>query len=73
MIAYLTSEGGAIIEPVTSAMMEKVLDAIPQLFNLAGKCMEQIFENEVLTLFFSVSMVGIGLGIFRKLKRTARA
>lgn len=57
---------------VVVSNMDKVLEKIPELFSLSETCFEQVLANDILTTFFAVSMIGIGLGIFRKLKRTAR-
>lgn len=69
MVVALEGEGAIVV----TENMDKVLAKIPDLFSLAETCFTQILENDILTTFFSVSMIGIGLGIFKKLKRTARA
>lgn len=55
---------------VTNAL-DKVLETIPDIFDLAGVCFNAIIENPVLLMFFSVSLIGLGLSVFRKLRRTA--
>lgn len=56
---------------VTTSALDKVIEVIPEVFDLAGACFNAVIENPVLLLFFSVSLIGIGLSVFRKLRRTA--
>lgn len=55
----------------TGNALDKVIEVIPSVFDLAGQCFNAVIENPVLLLFFSVSLIGIGLSVFRKLRRTA--
>lgn len=54
-----------------TGVLDSVLGAIPEVFELAGICFNEILNNPVLTMFFSVGLIGIGLSVFRKLRRTA--
>lgn len=56
---------------VVVSALDKVLETIPEIFDLAGVCFNEIIENPVLLMFFSVSLIGLGLSVFRKLRRTA--
>lgn len=51
--------------------IEAVFEQIPKLFQLATQCFNYILENPILLFFFAISLVGVGLGVFRKLKRAA--
>lgn len=52
--------------------LDAAIGALPKLFNLATTCFNAVVENPVLLVFFAGSLIGVGLGIFRKLKRTAK-
>lgn len=54
-----------------TGVLDKVLSTIPEVFDLAGQCFSAVTENDILVLFFSVSLIGVGLSVFRKLRRTA--
>lgn len=56
---------------VAVSAVDKVLEVIPGLFNLGNVCFNAILDNPILTLFFGVGMIGVGLGVFKKLKRAA--
>ncbi len=60
------------MEETTTSALDSVIGTLPKLFDLAGTCFNEIIENPLLLTFFSVSMIGIGLGVFRMLKNTAR-
>ena len=60
------------MEGTTTNAVDSVIGVIPKLFELAGSCFNAIIENPILLLFFAAGMIGLGLGIFKKLKRTAR-
>ena len=55
------------MEGVTA--MEGLTGAITQLLELAGTFITTILANPVLALFFAAGMVGIVVGIVKKLKR----
>lgn len=56
----------------TVNVLDSVIAGVPKVFDLAGTCFNAIVENPILLLFFSVGMIGTGLGVFKKLKRTAK-
>lgn len=56
-----TYKGGALVEAITTA--------IESLLSIVTLVVEAITDNAVLTLFLASGVVGIGVGIFRKLKR----
>lgn len=55
-----------------TSIVDQVISTVPKLFDLAGTCFNAVVENPILLLYFSISMVGVGLGVFRMLKKTAR-
>lgn len=57
---------------VTVGVLDKVIEQIPKIFDLAGSCFDAVIENPVLLLFFSVSLIGTGLGVFKMMKRTVK-
>lgn len=65
----LTSEGTT---EAASSMLDTVIEVVPKVIELAGTCFEAILDNEVLLFFFAVGLVGIGIGVFAKLKAAAQ-
>lgn len=65
MNVYLTGTEGA-------SSFETVMDAATQLVAWGGELFQTIIDNPVLVVFVAASFVGVGLGIVRKLKNTAR-
>lgn len=55
-----------------SSTLDNVIGVVPKLFELAGTCFTSALENPILLLFFAASMVGLGFGIFSKMKRAVR-
>lgn len=55
-----------------STALEKVIGVVPDLFDLANTCFQAVIDNPILLLYFAIGMIGVGLGVFRMLKRTAR-
>lgn len=53
-------------------VLDNVINTIPKIFELAGQCFTAVIENPVLLVFFSVSLIGTGLGVFQMMKNTAR-
>lgn len=43
--------------------------AIPTLFGLVGTVLEEVMGNPILVLGFASAFVGMGVGIFRKLRK----
>lgn len=59
------------MDGTTSTALDNVMGVIPKVFELAGTCINAVLDNPILLLFFSVSMIGIGLGVFKKMKRAS--
>ena len=66
----MAAEGGA--DAASSGGMSAVLDASTELVSFAGTLFNTILANPVLVFFVAAGFVSIGLGIVKKLKRTAR-
>ena len=49
-----------------------VTAAIPNLTTLMTNVWTLMTSNELLTLFLASSLLGVGVGVFRLIKRTAR-
>lgn len=56
----------------TTSVVEKVIGEVPNLFELANTCFNAVIDNPILLMFFSVGLIGTGLGIFSMLKNTAK-
>lgn len=56
----------------TVSVLDQVISGVPKVFELGTTCFNAIIDNPILLLFFSVGMIGTGLGVFKKLKRAAR-
>lgn len=56
----------------TTSVVDKVIGEVPKLFELANTCFNAVVENPILLMFFSVGLIGTGLGIFAMLKNTAK-
>lgn len=62
LMNMVATEGGAVID---SALITELLDLCKQVMGL--------FAEFPLNVFLITGLVGIGFGIFRKAKRSARA
>lgn len=60
------------MEETTVSVVEKVIGEVPNLFELANTCFNAVLDNPILLMFFSVGLIGTGLGIFSMLKNTAK-
>lgn len=49
--------------------MEGMTTAITSLFSVMTTSLTEVTSNPTLAIFFYASLVGIGIGILRKLKR----
>lgn len=56
----------------TTSVVDKVIAEVPKLFELANTCFNAVIDNPILLMFFSVGLIGTGLGIFAMLKNTAK-
>ena len=52
--------------------MDTILVGTSTLSKLVGEVFTLMTANPLLTLFLAASLIGLGLGLFKKLKRTAR-
>lgn len=52
--------------------METILAGTSTLSTLVGEVFTLLTANPLLTLFLAASLIGLGLSLFRKLKRTAK-
>lgn len=69
-VTIFCEKGG--IWTTTPTAMETILAGTSTLSTLVGDVFTLLTANPLLTLFLSASLIGLGLGLFRKLKRTAR-
>lgn len=56
----------------TPTGFEAVMDAAADLVSWGGELLQTIVNNPVLVVFVAASFVGVGLGIVKRLKSTAR-
>ena len=54
------------------ATFDGVMDAATELVSWSGELFNTILANPVLQVFVAAGFVGVGLGIVKKLKSTAR-
>lgn len=55
-----------------SGVMEKILDAAGSAIEFSGQCLNAMVNNPLYLFFLAVGLVGVGLGLVRKLRRTAK-
>lgn len=60
------------MENSVSTGMDSVISATDTIASLLGKVWTIMTANPLLVLFLAASVLGIGLTIFRKVKRTAK-
>ena len=65
-------EKGGIWTTTTPTAMETILAGTSTLSTLVGEVFTLLTANPLLTLFLAASLIGLGLSLFRKLKRTAK-
>lgn len=53
-------------------ILTKVLAEVPEIFDLASTCFNEVIDNELLLLYLSIGLIGAGLAVFRKMRRTVR-
>lgn len=63
---------GVVLTEGTTAGLDTIIDAVGKVITLAGTCLNAIVQQPILVFFLAVGFVGIGLGVFRKMKRTAQ-
>lgn len=60
------------MEQTSTTTLENIFSVANQLVGFGADLLSVIIEHPVLSIFVAASFVGLGLGIVRKLKRTAR-
>lgn len=60
------------MDGTTTSALDSVIQTVPEIFELAGTCINAVLANPILLLFFSVSMIGVGLGVFKMMKRASK-
>ena len=59
-------------ETTASNAFDVVMETATKLVSWGGELFQTIIQNPVLVVFVAASFIGVGLGIVRQLKRTAR-
>ena len=52
--------------------MEAIITAVGDVFSLVGTTVTQITAQPILVFFLAASFAGVGIGIFKKLKRSVK-
>lgn len=52
--------------------MDVIITAVGDVLELSGTILNTITTNPILTFIFASSFVGIGVGVFAKLRRVSR-
>lgn len=60
------------MDGTTTTAMDSIISAASQVIEFSSTCLNTMIENPVYAFCFAAGFVGIGLGIVRKLKNTAR-
>lgn len=58
--------------PEVPTQMQTIIAATSDAFNLVGTVIEQITGQPVLLFLLATSLIPVGIGVFRQLKRAAR-
>lgn len=56
---------------VAPGVLDKVFEAGTKMVGFAGDLFVEIVNNPVLVVFVGAGLVGVGLKVFKKMKRTA--
>ena len=67
-IHYIVKE----VIPETSTGMDAVLGSVDTITTLMTHVWTLMTSNPLLTLFLAVSLISVGVGVFRMIKRAAR-
>lgn len=59
-------------EEVTTTVMETIIAAMADCFDLVGEVVTQITGQPILLFFLAASLIPVGIGIFKGLRRAAR-
>ena len=60
------------MDGATTTGMETIIAAVSDVLELSGTILTTITSNPILTFIFASSFVGIGVGVFAKLRRVSR-
>ena len=52
--------------------MTAVIAAVTDVFGLVGSVLTEITGTPILVFFLAASFIGVGIGIFKKLKRAVK-
>lgn len=63
--------GGIGTEPTTTGM-DAVMGSMDTLVELTGQVWNLMTSNALLTLFLAVSLISVGVGVFRMIKSAAK-
>lgn len=75
MWKFLTLAKSGIIGPAfftgDASSLDTLIAQVPKIFELAGNCMDEILGNPIFTFFFAIGLVGVGISVFKRLKKAA--
>ena len=60
------------MDGATTTGMDAIITAVGSVLELSGTILNTITTNPILTFIFATGFVGIGVGVFAKLKHVAR-
>lgn len=66
--AVFLTEGEGVVE---ASVLDTIFDVATKLVEFGMSLFTIIIENPILVIFIAAGFVGLGLGIVRKLRRTA--
>mgnify|MGYP005804894343 FL=1 len=71
---YIKKKKGSVFmeEEVTTTVMDTIIAAMADCFDLVGEVVTQITGQPVLLFFLAASLIPVGIGIFKGLRRGAR-
>ncbi len=56
----------------TPSGMDAMLGVMNQVIEFAMKCFSTVTSNPILAFIFAGSLIGVGIGVFRRFKSAAR-
>lgn len=59
-------------EPEVMTQMETIIAAMSDAFDMVGTVIDQITGQPLLLFLLATSLIPVGIGVFRQLKRAAR-
>lgn len=60
------------MEPEVTTGMETIIAAMTTAFDMVGTVIDQITGQPLLLFLLATSLIPVGIGVFRQLKRAAR-